>query len=184
MVSLYVFLMLNCCLPARPEAGFMTGGTNTHITLGLFPAFFSCKFSLSGMLMGNVILFLFATALLFWFCLSGMENSTSLGVGVLSIGHLAIPHIFLIVTTWWQENPNGIIFQLNFAFQFNNSERKTKLIDLAVLILLTCWWMPLDFFSLWLRVYLDEGQINAYISFYNKLHKDYVTHFAYSCEKL
>lgn len=32
---------------------------------GSFPSFFSCKFSLSGMLMGNVILFLFAAVLLF-----------------------------------------------------------------------------------------------------------------------
>lgn len=40
------------------------------------------------------------------------------------------------------------------------------------------------FFSLWLRFYLDKGQMNAYISFYNKLHEDCVTHFAYSCEKL
>lgn len=102
---------------------------------GSFPSFFSCKFSLSGMLMGNVILFLFAAVLLFWFCLSGMENSTSLRVGVLSTGHLAIAHIFLILITWWQGNRKGTIFQLNFSFQFNNSEKKkTKLIDLAV------WW--------------------------------------------
>lgn len=32
---------------------------------GSFPSFSSCKFSLSGMLMGNVILFLFAAVLLF-----------------------------------------------------------------------------------------------------------------------
>ena len=81
---------------------------------GSFPSFSSCKFSLSGMLMGNVILFLFAAVLLFWFCLSGMENSTSLRVGVLSTGHLAIAHIFLILITWWQGNQKGTIFQLNF----------------------------------------------------------------------
>lgn len=76
------------------------------------------------MLMGNVILFLFAEVLLFWFCLCSMENTTSLGVGVLSIGHLAIAHIFLILITWWQGNPNGIVFPV--AFELNNSERKTQ----------------------------------------------------------
>ena len=91
---------------------------------GFFPSSVLCKITLSRMLMGNVLLFLFAEVLLFWFCLCSMENSTSLGVGVLSIGHLAIAHIFLILITWWQGNPNGIIFPV--AFEFNNSERKTQ----------------------------------------------------------
>jgi hypothetical protein len=63
---------------------------------------------------------------LFWFCLSDMENSTSLGVGVLSTGPLAITHTFLILTTWWQGNQKGTIFQLNFSFQFNNSDKRKQ----------------------------------------------------------
>lgn len=167
-----------------------SGGMSSPFISGSFPSFSSCKFSLSGMLMGNVILFLFAAVLLFWFCLSGMENSTSLRVGVLSTGHLAIAHIFLILITWWQGNQKGTIFQLNFSFQFNNSEKKkrTKLIDLAVWWDSQCdSWLEVAFHfvhSLWLRRYLGKGQINAYISFYNKLHVDSISHFAYSCEML
>lgn len=101
--------------------------TKTQLVLsGSFPSLFSCNFSLSGMLMGNVILFLFAAGLLFWFCLSGMENSTSLRVGVLCTGHLAVAHIFLMLITWWQGNLKDTSFQLNFSFHFNNSEKKEK----------------------------------------------------------